>query len=82
MRLRNRFISREAVLLSVGSYELIEEYPKDKYFPSCLVYAEYDGDPIHIHVAIDQAGDRVIIVTVYRPSRDKWEEDLRTRRNQ
>jgi hypothetical protein len=64
----------------VGSYEVIEEYPRDKYLPSYLVYTEYRGEPIHIHVAVDTAGDRVTIVTVYRPSRDKWEKDLKTRR--
>lgn len=80
MRLRGRFIAREAVLLSVGSYEIIEEYPGDKYLPSYLVYTEYHGESIHIHIAVDQAGDRAIIVTVYRPSRDKWEEDFKTRR--
>ena len=64
----------------MGSYEIIEEYPGDKYLPSYLVYTEYHGESIHIHIAVDQAGDRAIIVTVYRPSRDKWEEDFKTRR--
>jgi hypothetical protein len=40
MRLKGRFIPREAILASTESYEIIEEYPKDKYLPSCLVYAE------------------------------------------
>ena len=67
-------------MFSVDSYEIIEEYPRDKYLPSYLVYAEYDGEPVHIHIAVDQVGNMVTIVTVYRPSRDKWEEDFRTRR--
>jgi len=37
MRLRERGISRETVLGSVDSYELIESYPEDKYLPSHLV---------------------------------------------
>jgi hypothetical protein len=80
MRLKGRFIPREAILSSVDSYEIIERYADDKYLPSCLIYAEHEGLPIHIHIAIDVEGDRVTIVTVYRPSRDKWERDLKTRR--
>ncbi len=37
MRLKGRFIPREAILSSVDAYEIIEEYPGDKYLPSYLV---------------------------------------------
>ncbi|MGR3309294.1 MAG: DUF4258 domain-containing protein [Candidatus Brocadiales bacterium] len=30
MRLKERFILREAILSSIDTYEIIEEYPKDK----------------------------------------------------
>ena len=40
MRLKGRFITREALLFSVDTYKIIEEYPDDKYLPSCLIYAE------------------------------------------
>lgn len=39
MRLKGRFIPREAVLNAVESYEVIEAYPGDKYLPSYLVLA-------------------------------------------
>ncbi len=80
MRLKGRFISREIILSSVDSYEVIEEYPKDKYLPSYLVYAKYQGQIIHIHIATDIENDIVTIVTSYKPTVDKWEKDLRTRR--
>ena len=32
VRLKGRSISRELVLASVDSYEIIEEYPEDKYY--------------------------------------------------
>lgn len=80
MRLTGRFIPREAILASVDAYEIIEEYAEDKYLPSYLVYSEYRDDPIHVQIAVDLKHDSVTIVTVYRPSLDKWESDLRTRR--
>ncbi|GEM_PF-7037578 len=51
-----------------------------KYLPSYLVYAEHEGEVFHIQIATDVAGDRVIIVTAYRPTPEKWEADLKTRR--
>lgn len=80
MRMRGRFIPREIILASYENYEIIEEYPGDKYLPSYLIYSEYQGEQIHILFAIDTAGDNVRIITAYRPSPEDWEEDLKTRR--
>ena len=80
MRLKGRFISRQAMLSSANSYEIIEEYPEDKYLPSCLVYAEYENKIIHLQIAMDLENDSVTIVTAYKPTLDKWEKDLKTSR--
>ena len=80
MRLKGRFISREAILSLVDSYEIIEEYPKDKYLPSYLIYAKDKGQIIHIHIAINIEDDNVTIITSYRPTLDKWEKGFKKRR--
>ncbi len=80
MRMRGRYIPREIILVSCANYEIIEEYPGDKYFPSYLIYSEYQGEQIHILFAIDVESDNVRIITAYRPSPMEWEEDLKTRR--
>ena len=80
MRLKGRFIPREAVLSSVDTYEIVEEYPGDKYLPSYLIRAEYEGRAIHIQRATDLENTNVTIVTAYRPTLDKWEDDFKTRR--
>ena len=80
MRLKGRSISRKTILSSANSYEIIEQYPEDKYLPSCLVYAEYENQIIHIQIAMDLENESVTIVTAYKPSLDKWEKDLKTRR--
>ena len=48
MRLRDRFISRQDSIDSVNSYEIIEEYPHDKYLPSYLVYSIYHDVLFHV----------------------------------
>ncbi len=80
MRLEGRFIPRDTILSSVDKYEIVEEYLKDKYLPSYLVYAEYEGQIVHIQIATDLENDNITIVTVYKPSLDKWEKDFKTRR--
>jgi len=81
MRLKGRTLSREALLQAVGTYEVIESYPDEKYLPSYLVYCDSQEGACHIHIATDVAGDNVRIVTVYRPSADEGKPDWKTRRS-
>jgi hypothetical protein len=80
MRLKGRFIAREVLLLSVDTYEIIEEYPDDKYLPSYLIYAKHGGEVIHVQVATDLKNDRIRLITAYKPTLEKWENDFKTRR--
>ena len=80
MRLRGRFISREQILGAIDTFEIIEEYPKDKYLPSYLVCAESGGSPIHLLVAVDVLNENIRIVTAYHPSSEEWKKDYRRRR--
>lgn len=80
MRLKGRFIARQAILDSIDNYEIIEEYPKDKYLPSYLVCSRYRGCTFHVLFAADVERDNVRVITAYYPSLEEWVEDLRTRR--
>ena len=80
MRLEGRFISRQKILESVSAFEIIEEYPEDKYLPSYLIYSQHQGAIFHVLFAVDVAGDNIRIVTAYYPDKEEWEEDLKTRR--
>ncbi len=53
MRLEERFISRDEIVQAVESYEILEDYPDDRYLPICLLYAETDRSKFHIVVALD-----------------------------
>ncbi len=66
--------------MPVDTYEVIEAYPQDKYLPSCLVHAQYQGETFHIVFATDILGENVHIVAAYRPSLDEWASDGKTRR--
>jgi len=81
MRLGQRFIARETILQAAESYEIVEEYPKDKYFPSYLVLGRRRGEEaFHVLFGADMEGQNVRIVTAYYPSSEEWEADLKTRR--
>lgn len=80
MRMRNRFIPRSYIISSVNRYEIIEEYPEDKYLPSYLVYSVFGNRIIHILFAVDFINKYSIIVTAYEPTLEKWMPDYKTRR--
>ena len=80
MRLKGRFISRQAIVESYLNYEIIEQYPEDKYFPSYLLRSEYQKDIFHILYAVDAEGDNVRNVTAYRPDPEQWDKGFRNRR--
>jgi hypothetical protein len=80
MRLKKRAISREEILEAVGNYEIIENYPDERYFPSCLVFAKNGEKVFHVVFALDYGDQNVRVVTAYRPDSERWEPDLKTRR--
>ena|SRR5919108_6486767 len=80
MRMKKRFIPRQYILNSTSNYEIIEEYPKDKYLPSYLVYSQYQNQIFHVLFAVDVQGDNIRVVTAYYPSLEEWDKDLKTRR--
>lgn len=77
-RLRKRNISPDDVLHCLLNGEIIEEYPDYWINPAALVFGcKLDGQIIHVVVGVD---DFVHIVTVYYPTLEKFESDLKTRR--
>jgi hypothetical protein len=71
---------RETILEAVGTFELVEAYPDDKYLPNYLVLGRAGSDAFHILFPADVEGGNVRLVTAYRPDPDEWDEDLKTRR--
>ena len=59
--------------------EIIEDYPDDKYWPSCLILGfTRGGRPLHVQSSYPSR-PLIKIVTVYEPDPDLW-IDHRTRK--
>ena len=78
-RCRQRKIVSKDIQNAIMTGEIIEDYPDDFPFPSCLVCGKSTKDEI-IHVCISDEGTSSKIITVYIPSLEKWEDDFKTRR--
>jgi hypothetical protein len=53
MRMGQSPITRTLILGAVNSFEVIEQYPEDKYLPSYLIRAEHEGLIFHVLIATD-----------------------------
>jgi hypothetical protein len=80
MRLQERRLNSEALRKAVATFEIIEEYPGDKYLPSFLLRGEVPEFVFHALVATDLEGDNVRVVTMYLPDPAQWNEEGRVRR--
>lgn len=59
--------------------EVIEDYPDDKYGPSCLVLGFTDaGRPLHVQCSYPER-ELIKIITLYEPDPKRW-NDFRTRK--
>ncbi len=53
---------------------IIEDYPNDKYGPSCIILGYTKDDrPLHIQCSHPNR-PRIRVITLYQPDPDKWIE--------
>jgi heterodisulfide reductase subunit C len=65
---------------AIATSQLIEDYPNDKYGPSCLLCGVTQaGRPIHVQCSYPTRS-LVKIITVYEPDPMKWANDFTIRR--
>jgi hypothetical protein len=63
----------DEIYFSVLCGEIIEDYPTDKPYPSCLIYGQtFSGDPVHSVWAYHDQNRWAVLVTVYRPDPNLW----------
>ena len=66
-------ISFDEVFTSVLRGEIIEKYPKDKPYPSCLIFGRsINKEPIHSVWAYNPKNRWAALITVYRPDPNRW----------
>jgi hypothetical protein len=69
-----RNISDKEIAQAAESAELIEEYPDDKYSPSCLMLGfTKQHRPLHVQVSFADT-PMVRIITLYEPDPEEWIE--------
>ena len=65
----------DEILYATHSGEIIEDYPDDKPYPSCLIYGKTSkSEPLHCVWAYDSISGIAVLITVYRPDPDMWIE--------
>ena len=80
-RIRERHISVSEIGQCIESGVIIEQYPDDWPFPSCLIYGKTNSGKI-LHIVVSEEGEGGRIITAYEPDIVTFEADLKTRRNQ
>ena len=75
-----RNVSEEEIRQAGSRAEIIEDYPHDKYSPSCLVLGITDRRrPLHMQVCYTSS-EMLKIVTIYEPRADQWIDPCTRRR--
>ena len=67
-----RNISEQFIREAGANALIIEDYPADKYSPSCLLLGfTQDKCPLHIQVSRMES-DKIRIITLYEPDEQEW----------
>jgi hypothetical protein len=70
---------RGEIVSAIMNGEIIETYPKDRPYPSCLVLG-VEEEPVHVVASADTAARICHIITAYRPDLEHFEPDFKTSR--
>jgi uncharacterized protein DUF4258 len=60
--------------------KIIENYPDDLPYPSCLVMAWISDRPVHVVAALNNDTQETIVITVYEPDSQIWDNDFTRRK--
>jgi len=80
-KLRSEGYRKMHIEESLKKCTIIEDYTMEgRLLPGCLTLGYFDSEPVHVVVAIDRDWDRIFIITVYKPSADRWSDDWKKRK--
>lgn len=78
-RMQERDINIDDVRNCIISGEIIENYPDDFPYPSCLVFGYTKNEKVLL-VVVGSNNTILFIITAYYPNTKKFMNDLKTRR--
>ena len=73
-RMSERGIELSEIKQAIMTGDIIEDYPDDFPYPSCLIL----GRGLHVVAGIGDG--HLWLITAYLPDNDQWERDLKTRK--
>ena len=79
LRMQQRGILYRDIKMALSSGEIIEEYPDDYPYPSCLVLG-YTNENKGLHVVVGLSESKLWIITAYHPDLEEWCSDLKKRK--
>lgn len=79
-RMFERGITTADVRMALDTGRVIEDYPTDTPYPSCLWLSCAGTRPLHVVYADNVTDGERIIITVYEPDPALWLADFATRR--
>ncbi|MBQ9364626.1 MAG: DUF4258 domain-containing protein [Schwartzia sp.] len=78
-RLQERKVCLDDIESAIFSGIIIEKYPDDAPFPSCLIAGKaVNGNVLHTVISTD--GEFIYIITAYWPDPDRWTEEFTKRK--
>jgi hypothetical protein len=78
-RLQERGINPSDVKNCIATGKVIEQYPDDYPYPSCLVLGN-DRSKGALHVVVGVGESYLWLVTAYYPDPGKWSDDFSVRK--
>ena len=80
-KLRIEGLRKKDVEDSLKNCIIIEDYTMEsRPLPGCLVLGFISSNPVHAVIAINRDFDMIFIITVYKPSLERWKNDWKTRK--
>lgn len=79
-RMFERKVSEEEVRDVLQRGEVVESYSEDQPYPSRLVLGWAGSRPLHVVAAENAKDNELIVITVYEPASDQWEQDFKRRK--
>ena len=78
-RFQQRGIRYHEIKEALWHGEIIEDYPVDFPYPSCLVFGITIAGRI-LHIVVGIGDGKLWIVTAYEPDPSRWSKDFRVRK--
>jgi hypothetical protein len=80
LRFQQRNIAYNEIKEVIMRGEIIEDYPMDYPYPSCLVFG-YTLNNRVLHVVVGMGETKLWLITAYEPDMQQWSSDFKTRKD-